>query len=29
MGLWIAQQTSRLHIESGPTGTLVRITTAG
>ncbi|WP_144022465.1 SpoIIE family protein phosphatase [Asanoa hainanensis] len=29
MGLWIAQQTSRLHIESGPTGTLVRITAAG
>ncbi|GIF62294.1 hypothetical protein Ais01nite_03290 [Asanoa ishikariensis] len=29
MGLWIAQQTSRMHIESGPTGTLVRITTAG
>ncbi|MEV4534450.1 SpoIIE family protein phosphatase [Asanoa sp. NPDC049518] len=29
MGLWIAQQTSHLHIESGPTGTLVRITAAG
>ncbi|MEV0719815.1 SpoIIE family protein phosphatase [Asanoa sp. NPDC050611] len=30
MGLWIAQQTSHaLHIESGPAGTLVRITAAG
>ncbi|GAA1861267.1 SpoIIE family protein phosphatase [Asanoa iriomotensis] len=29
MGLWIAQQTSHaLHIESGPAGTLVRITAA-
>ena len=29
MGLWIAQQTSHaLHIESGPNGTLVRITAA-